>query len=77
MATIALQLGGTTTTFTITAGQATRIINAAAARRGLNPAVIPPIAQAIARDFMRDLKEQTAAQERSATVIADIPHTES
>ena len=77
MPNITLTIGSNSYTHTVSAGDATRIINALADKRGIPRANTAALTQSIARSFFAQIKSEVQGNELAATAPADIPVTES
>lgn len=59
---------------TVSAGDATRILNAVAANRGVT-ATADAVCPILAREFFQNLKNETIRREVNAAAVVDIPAT--
>lgn len=76
MPNISVTFGTKTYTHAVSNGDATRMLNALAAARGI-AATADAVCPAVAREFFQSLKEQTQRREIVIQPAADIPATES
>ena len=76
MPNITLTFGTKSYTHTVSGADATRLLNAAAATRGV-AATADAVCPVLAKEFFQRLKNNALSVERSAASISDIPATES
>jgi len=76
MPNISVTFGSKTYTHAISNGDATRMLNALSAARGI-PATADAVCPAVAKEFFQSLKEQTQRREIALTAGTDISATES